>query len=551
MSQQELPVRAARGPGLRCRGWRQETLLRMLENNLELAERPEDLVVYAGRAKAARDWESYRVLVAALRRLESSETLVVQSGKPVGVWETGGRGPLVVMANGNLTGGATQEEAWQLMDAGLTIWPGMTAAAWQYIGSQGIVQGTYETFAAVGRRHFGGSLAGRTVLTGGCGGMGGAQPLAGVLAGASILVAEVRRDRLERRLATGFLETVTDSLPEALARWREAAARGKPTSIGLVANVVEVLEHLLASGFTPDVVTDQTTTDPRDGYCPAGMTPAAVDELRRHDPDQLVARARETLARHGRALLDLRDRGAIVFEYGNWLRREAARAGVSDALTLASFVVEYIRPLFCEGVGPFRWIAVQGDPAAIATIDELAADLFADDPRVVAWLEKATRIPQQGLPARICWLGHGQRAALAGAVNALVAAGRIPGPVAFTRDHLDAASASIPERETEAMHDGSDKISDWALLDALLTGAAGADLVALHGLAGRSQSAGVTVIADGSAPAAERLTRVLDADTGLGVLRYADAGYALARDAARRHGLGMAAWLATDRPEAP
>jgi urocanate hydratase len=521
----------------------------MLENNLEIGERPEDLVIYAGRGKAARDWESYHRITEALRYLEEDETLVIQSGKPVGIWRTHPAAPLVVMANGNVTAGPSPEEFYELLDAGLTIWPGMTAAAWQYIGAQGIVQGTYESFMAAGRTFFGGSLAGRTILTGGCGGMGGAQPLAGKLAGASILVAEVHSERLRRRKDTGYLDEYTADVSGAIEQWLTAARGGVARSVGVVANVVEVMEALLERGILPDIVTDQTTTDPRDGYCPVGLSALETTRLRADAPDELVALARQTLARHARAMLEFQRRGSIVFEYGNWLRREALRAGVEEAMEIPSFVTLFIRPMFCEAIGPFRWIAISGSEATIATIDALFAELFSDVPRVTEWLEKAKTIAFTGLPARICWLGHHERTRAALAVNDLIRAGTLEGPVAFTRDHLDAGSASIPERETEAMADGSDAISDWALLNALLNGAAGADLIALHGLAGRSQSAGVTLVADGSAEAAERIERVLEADTGLGILRYADAGYGAAAAAAERNDLGIERQLAARRPQ--
>ena len=521
----------------------------MLENNLEIGERPEDLVIYAGRGKAARDWESYHRITEALRYLEEDETLVIQSGKPVGIWRTHPAAPLVVMANGNVTAGPSPEEFYELLDAGLTIWPGMTAAAWQYIGAQGIVQGTYESFMAAGRTFFGGSLAGRTILTGGCGGMGGAQPLAGKLAGAAILVAEVHSERLRRRKDTGYLDEYTADVSGAIEQWLTAARGGVARSVGVVANVVEVMEALLERGILPDIVTDQTTTDPRDGYCPVGLSALETTRLRADAPDELVALARQTLARHARAMLEFQRRGSIVFEYGNWLRREALRAGVEEAMEIPSFVTLFIRPMFCEAIGPFRWIAISGSEATIATIDALFAELFSDVPRVTEWLEKAKTIAFTGLPARICWLGHHERTRAALAVNDLIRAGTLEGPVAFTRDHLDAGSASIPERETEAMADGSDAISDWALLNALLNGAAGADLIALHGLAGRSQSAGVTLVADGSAEAAERIERVLEADTGLGILRYADAGYGAAAAAAERNDLGIERQLAARRPQ--
>jgi urocanate hydratase len=523
----------------------------MLENNLEIGERPEDLVIYAGRGKAARDWTSYHEIVEALHHLGEDETLVIQSGKPVGIWQTQHAAPLVVMANGNVTAGPSPEEFYALLDAGLTIWPGMTAAAWQYIGPQGIVQGTYESFMAAGRTYFGGSLAGRTILTGGCGGMGGAQPMAGKLAGASILVAEVNEERLRRRQDSGYLDGYTTDLSSAIDRWLATARGGEAGSVGVVANVVEVMEMLLERRMTPDIVTDQTTTDPRDGYCPIGLSASEAERLRVDDPDELVVLARTTLARHVRAMLEFRRRGAVVFEYGNWLRREALRAGVDDAMEIPSFVTLFIRPMFCEAIGPFRWIAISGSEATITRIDSLLTEMFSDVPRVTQWLAKAKSIAFTGLPARICWLGHHERTRAALAVNELIGSGAIEGPVAFTRDHLDAGSASIPERETEAMIDGSDAIADWALLNAMLNGAAGADLIALHGLAGRSQSAGVTLIADGSSGAAERIERVLETDTGLGILRYADAGYQAATAAAERNGLGIERQLAARRADGP
>ncbi|MGH9294488.1 MAG: urocanate hydratase, partial [Acidimicrobiales bacterium] len=455
-------------------------------------------------------------------------------------WRTQPDAPLVVMANGNIAGGPSTEEFYQLLDAGLTIWPGMTAAAWQYIGAQGIVQGTYETFMAAGRKYFGGSLAGRTILTAGCGGMGGAQPLAAVMAGASLLVAEVRTDRLRRRVESAYLEESCTDVSQAIERWLGAARDRTPRSTGVVANIVDLMATVIDRGLAPDIVTDQTTTDPRDGYYPSGLSASEADLLRSEAPEERIHLAQASIAQHMRMMLELQRRGSVVFEYGNWLRREAMRAGVERAMEVPSFVTEFIRPMFCEGIGPFRWLAISGSAATIEAIDELVAKMLSGTPRVTSWLEKAGVIAFTGLPARTCWLGHGERTQVALAVNDLIASGAIEGPVAFTRDHLDAGSASIPERETEDMADGSDAISDWALLNAMLNGSAGADLVALHSLAGRSQSAGVTIVADGTPGAAARIGRVLDADTGLGILRYADAGYDAAKRAAERNGLGLA-----------
>jgi urocanate hydratase len=544
----EAPIRegrprvvAQRGAQLRCKGWKQEVLLRLLENNLENGERPEDLVVYMSAARAARDWPSFDRIVAVLKDLAGDETLVIQSGKPIARFRTHSRAPRVVMANGLVTGRWSDEETvFRLERAGLTITPGMTAAAWQYIGSQGIVQGTWQSFAGAGERHFGGSLAGRVILTAGCGGMGGAQPLAGKMAGAATLVVEVDPARMARRIQTGYLDRMTHALDEALgwiAELREARRAG---SVGLVGNVADVHETLLGKGFQPDVVTDQCTVDPYRGYVASGLSPAEMEALVRSDPPEALMRATATLRRHARALLEFRDRGALVFEYGNTLRMRAADAGVEEALTLDSFVTLFIRPLFCEGIGPFRWIAASGAPEDIDVIDALIAELFPAGHRLRRWIALAREhVKFQGLPARIGWLGHGERSRLALAVNAAVADGRIRAPVAFTRDHLDAGSVASPFRETEKMQDGSDAIADWPVLNALLACANGADLVALHANGGRMVSAGETAIADGSPEAAERLQAVLDGDTGLGIARYADAGYAAALEACQRHNIGL------------
>jgi urocanate hydratase len=538
-------VRAQRGPGLRCRGWRQEALLRMLENTVENAERPDQLVVYGALAKAARDWPSFDRIVAALRALEEGRTLVVQSGKPVGVFRTAPAAPLVLMATSNLVGRwATAEHFYELERRGLIIWGGYTAADWQYIGSQGIVQGTYQTFAAVAEAHFGGSLAGRLVVTAGLGGMGGAQPLAIVLAGGVALCVEVDPARIRRRLETGYLDRETGSLEEALG-WADAArARGEALSIGLLGNAAHVLPALARRGVVPDVVTDQTSAhDLLYGYVPPDVTLEHAARLREREPEALIAAARHAVARHVRTMLDWQAAGAVAFEYGNNIRAQAAEAGVADAFAIPIFTRRYIRPLFCRGIGPFRWVAISGDPRDIAWIDDRVLADFPDNRIVASWIRLAReRVRFQGLPARIAWLGHGERARLALSVNRAVAEGRLAGPVAFTRDHLDAGGVAQPFRETEGMPDGSDAVADWPLLDALLTCASGADLVAIHGggggYAGYYQSAGLTVIADGTEAAARRLAAALDADTGLGILRYADAGCPEAVAAARAHGLG-------------
>ncbi|MBD9597369.1 urocanate hydratase [Ensifer sp. ENS05] len=532
---------AQRGTQLRCKGWRQEAILRLLENNLENAENPADLVVYMSWAKAARDWESFEQAVAALKRLEEDQTLVMQSGRPVGLFPSQGTTPLVLMANGNVVGGWAGDDDYRALERkGLTIMPGMTAAAWQYIGSQGILQGTYETFMTAARMHFGGTLAGRLIVTGGCGGMSGAQPLAGQLAGAATLVVEVDEKRVRRRIDTGYCQRLTHDLEEALAWCSEARAAGVGISVGLVGNIADVLVQLVEKGITPDIVTDQTIADPVAGYVPGGMSVEEAAGLRKADPDTLKARANETLIAHVSAMLTLKERGAVVFEYGNNLRKYASQAGLKTAFGFGSFIEAYIRPLFCEGVGPFRWIAASGEPGDIHMIDDLILDMFPSDHRISSWIRTARdHVQFTGLPARIGWLGLGERRNLALAVNELVAKGQLKGPIAFTRDHLDSGSATLPHRETENMADGSDAISDWPILNALLNCASGADLVAVHGMGNWAQSAGVTTIATGTQDAAARLARVMDNDTGIGVLRHASAGYETAREKARTAGIGI------------
>jgi urocanate hydratase len=532
-------VKAGRGATLRCKGWRQEAILRLLENNLENAEDPDNLVIYMSIARAARDWNSFDRIVSTLSTMSEDQTFVVQSGKPIGVFPGQSTTPLVIMANGNIVGEWSNEEnRRKLDDKGLTIMPGMTAGAWQYIGSQGILQGTYETFMAVARSHFGGTLAGRLLLTAGCGGMGGAQPLAGKLAGASTLVVEVDQARIDRRIASGYCDHSADNLEEAIRLWQAARDQRRPLALALRANAAAVLPAIAERGIVPDIVTDQTFPDPLKGYVPLELSLEEAHAMRKRDPEKLIGLARRSIAAHLRAMLGFLDRGSIAFEYGNGLRAEAKAAGVEDAFKMRSFVDLYIRPLFCQGIGPFRWIAVSGDPQDIYTIDDMILRSFSSNHPIVSWIEKAQdHVKFTGLPARIGWLGYGERSRLALMVNEAVAEGKISGPIAFTRDHLDSGSAAMPHRETENMRDGSDAIADWPLLNALLNCASGADLVAIHGLGSRGVSAGVTVIADGNSATAARLQRVLDGDPGIGVLRHADAGYDLAVEQAARTGL--------------
>lgn len=532
-------VTAARGLNLRCRGWRQETILRMLENNLENAEDPDNLVIYMSVAKAARDWESFDRIVGTLSRLETDQTLAMQSGKPVGVFPGQSTTPLVIMANGNLVGRWSNDEKRREYEAaGLTISTGMTAAAWQYIGSQGILQGTYETFMSAARIHFGGDLSGRLLVTAGLGGMSGAQPLAGLMAGAATLVVEVDRARIERRISTGYLQDWTDDLDDALKRVAAAQQRREGISLAYLGNIADVLPVLIERGIVPDILTDQTYPDPLKGYVPVGYTVEEARAAQTDDPERLMADSSASVRRHVEAMLTLRDQGALTFEYGNGLRAQAEAAGVHRAFEIGSFVDLFIRPLFCQGIGPFRWIAPSGDPEDIHAIDDLIEESFSPNHRIVQWIRKARHhVKFTGLPARIGWLGYGERSKLALLVNDAVRDGRISAPIAFTRDHLDSGSAALPHRETENMADGSDAISDWPILNALLNCSSGADLVAIHGLGDRGVSAGVTVIADGTEDAAARLVRVLDGDTGIGVLRHADAGYETARAKAAEEGL--------------
>lgn len=535
-------IKAQRGNLLRCKGWRQESILRMLENNLENGEDPENLIIYTG-ARAARSWADYDRIVGALQALEADETLICQSGRAVAKFRSHVRAPRVVMANGNVLGRwGTPDQFHELEQKGLTVTPGMTAAAWQYIGSQGILQGTYQSFMGAGQQFFDGDLRGRLILTAGCGGMGGAQPLAGKLAGAAILVVEPSRARIERRIASGYCDRITEDLEEALRWVLDAKASRSALSVGLVGNAAVVHPLLLERGIIPDIVTDQVNTDPYRGYIPAGMTPEEAAALAQSDQAERKRRAEASLVVHARAMLEFRRRGAIVFEYGNGLRLRTADLGETEMLSMESFVTMFIRPLFCDGYGPFRWLAISGDPQDIAEIDGIVEETFSHNHSINHWIPLAREhVHFTGLPARIGWLGHGERSLLATRVNEAVAQGRTKGPIAFTRDHLDAGSVANPFRESEKMQDGSEAISDWPILNALLACANGADLVAVHSRGGYSnQSAGQTTIADGDPLSAERLRAVLDGDTGIGIMRHAEAGYERALTNKANFGLGFA-----------
>jgi urocanate hydratase len=535
-------IHAPRGATLRCQGWHQEAALRMLHNNLdpEVAENPDELIVYGGTGRAARDWPSFHAIVRALESLANDETLLVQSGRPVGIFRTHPESPRVLLANSNLVGHwSNWDEFNRLEKMGLTMYGQMTAGSWIYIGSQGIVQGTYETFAALARKHFGGSLAGKLVVSGGMGGMGGAQPLAATMNGARFLGIDVDPARIQRRLATGYCDRMARSLDEAL----ELLAGPEAISVALVGNCADVLPEMARRGITPDVLTDQTSAhDPLHGYVPNGMPHAEALLLRARQPGEYVARSVAAMGVHVQAMLELRKAGAVTFDYGNNLRTQAKNAGVERAFDIPGFVPEYIRPLFCEGRGPFRWVALSGDPADIYRTDELAADIFPRDETLARWLPLARRrIQFQGLPARICWLGYGERAEFGLAINRLVRNGELKAPIVIGRDHLDTGSVASPFRETEGMRDGSDAIADWPLLNALVNTAAGASWVSIHNGGGvgigYSQHAGMVVVADGTEEMDRRLERVLTSDPGLGVVRHADAGYPEAIRFAETHGI--------------
>lgn len=536
-------IRAPRGATLSCKGWHQEAALRMLMNNLdpEVAERPDDLVVYGGTGQAARNWECFHAIVRSLHALENDETLLIQSGKPVGVFRTHSEAPRVLIANANLVGlWSNWDEFHRLEKLGLTMYGQMTAGSWIYIGSQGIVQGTYETFAAAGRKHFAGDLKGKWILSGGMGGMGGAQPLAATMAGASFLGVDVDAARIDKRIRSGYCDRVARDLDEALSIIQAACKQGDAISVGLAANCADIVPELADRGIIPDIVTDQTSAhDPLNGYVPNGMTLEAARALRQRGPEDYLRRSMDAIARHVDGMLRLQRAGAVTFDYGNNIRTHAKSAGVQEAFNIPGFVPEYIRPMFCEGRGPFRWVALSGDPEDIRRTDRLVLEMFADNPDLVRWIRLAAeRIHFQGLPARICWLGYGERAAFGLAMNALVRSGEIKAPIVIGRDHLDAGSVASPYRETEGMRDGSDAISDWPLLNALVNTAAGASWVSIHNGGGvgigYAEHAGMVVIADGSEESDRRLSRVLTSDPGTGVMRHVDAGYAEAIDVARQ-----------------
>jgi len=541
-------VRAPRGTEISCRGWQQEAALRMLMNNLdpEVAERPEELVVYGGSGKAARNWECFEAIVATLKRLGDDETLLVQSGKPVVVFRTHADAPRVLLANSLLVPHwATADEFRRLEGLGLTMYGQMTAGSWIYIGTQGILQGTFETLAECARQRFGGSLAGRLTVTAGLGGMGGAQPLAVTMNEGVCLIAEVDRTRIERRLATRYLDTVAPDIRTGVRQALEARDRRQAISIAVEANAVDLLEHLVAEGIVPDVLTDQTSAhDALQGYVPHGFSYEEAMELRRADPQAYIDRSMASMAAHVRAMLALQERGAVTFDYGNNLRGQALTVGVDNAFDIGGFVPLFIRPLFCEGKGPFRWAVLSGDPEDLAATDEAILATFPEDQALARWIRLAReRVAFQGLPARICWLGYGERAKAGKVFNDLVASGRVKAPIVIGRDHLDCGSVASPNRETEGMRDGSDAIADWPVLNALVNAVNGATWVSVHhgggvGI-GYSLHAGMVIVADGTEAAARRLERVLTGDPGMGVVRHADAGYPEALDFARRHGVDL------------
>jgi len=539
------PVRAPRGSELSAKSWQTEAPLRMLMNNLdpEVAERPDDLVVYGGTGRAARSWEAFDAMVRTLRGLEADETMLVQSGKPVGVFRTHEWAPRVLIANSNLVPEwGTWEEFRRLEALGLTMYGQMTAGSWIYIGTQGILQGTFECFAEIARRRFGGSLAGTITLTAGLGGMGGAQPLAVTMNDGVALCIDVDPTRVQRRIETRYLDEVADSLEDAIERSVRAKAERRAVSIGVVANAADAVPRLLELGFPADIVTDQTSAHDPLSYVPADLTAEAVEELRRSNPEELIRRARASMAAHCEAMVGFQDAGSEVFDYGNSLRAEAVLGGFDRAFDYPGFLPAYIRPLFCEGKGPFRWVALSGDPADIAVTDQAVLDEFPDDEDLARWIHLAgERVAFQGLPARICWLGYGERQRLGLRFNELVRTGKVSAPIVIGRDHLDSGSVASPYRETEAMADGSDAIADWPLLNALVNTASGATWVSIHhgggvGI-GRSIHAGMVCVADGTELAAQKLERVLTVDPGMGVIRHADAGYERARDVAAERGV--------------
>lgn len=537
-----MKIRAPRGPKLTCKGWHQEAAMRMLMNNLdeEVGEKPAELIIYGGSGKAARNWDCYHAIVSALQNLENDETLLVQSGKPVGVFRTHEYAPRVLIANANLVGNWDNWTEFRRLEAlGLMMYGQMTAGSWIYIGSQGIVQGTYETFASMARMHFDGDLRGRILLSGGLGGMGGAQPLAATMLGAAFLGIDVDPERIRKRLRTEYCQHISYDLEEALKLVQDAAHRKEAISVGLVGNCAEVLPELVRRGFTPDALTDQTSAhDPLNGYVPAGVTLEEAARLRRDNPDEYVRRSMDSIATHVRAMLALQSKGAITFDYGNNIRGHALKAGVTNALDFPGFVPAYIRPLFCEGRGPFRWAALSGDPADIAATDDLVLEMFPENESLCNWIRLAReRIRFQGFPARICWLGYGERAAFGLRMNDLVKSGKVKAPIVIGRDHLDCGSVASPYRETESMKDTSDAVADWPILNALLNTASGASWVSFHdgggvGI-GYSMHAGQVTVADGTPEMARRIERVLTNDPGIGIARHVDAGYEKAAEFAR------------------
>ena len=539
-------VRAPRGTEISCKGWTQEAALRMLMNNLDpdVAEHPGRLVVYGGTGRAARNWPSFDAIVDCLRRLDDDETLLVQSGKPVGVFTTHERAPRVLIANSNLVGRwATWEHFRELEKKGLVMYGQMTAGSWIYIGTQGILQGTYETFGAMAAKHFDGTLRGKWVLTGGMGGMGGAQPLAATMNEGSMLCVEVDETRIQRRLDTGYCDRMTHDLDEALKMIEGASESKSPISIGLVGNCAEILPELVERNIVPDIVTDQTSAhDPLQGYVPAGLSLAEAQNLRMDDPDEYVRRSMDSMRKHCEAIVALQEAGAIAVDYGNNLRGYAEDAGFAGAFSYPGFVPAYIRDLFCEGKGPFRWVALSGDPADIHRTDDLILEMFPEDEHLCRWIRMANeKVAFQGLPSRICWLGQGARARFGLAINDLVASGEISAPIVIGRDHLDTGSVASPNRETEAMLDGTDAVADWPILNALLNTASGSSWVSFHhgggvGI-GNSLHAGQVIVADGTDEMAKRIERVLTNDPGIGVARHADAGYEIARETAEREKL--------------
>jgi urocanate hydratase len=539
-------VRAPRGTSISCRSWQQEAALRMLMNNLDpdVGERPQDLVVYGGIGKAARNWECYEAIVRSLRELGNDETLLVQSGKPVGVFRTTPDAPRVLISNSMLVPAwATWEHFYELDRKGLMMFGQMTAGSWIYIGTQGILQGTYETLAEAARQHFGGTLKGRLVVTAGLGGMGGAQPLAATMNEGVLVAAEVDRRRIERRLETRYLDVMVESVDEAIARALAAGADGRPLSIGVLGNAADVLPEIVRRGLVPDLVTDQTSAhDPLNGYVPNRMTYEQALTLRKEDPARYMAEARRSMGEHVRAMLDLKARGSVVFDYGNNIRAEAKKAGVENAFDFPGFVPAYIRPLFCEGKGPFRWACLSGELDDLRATDDAVLETFPNDRSLARWITLAReRVKPQGLPSRICWLGYGERSRMGLVFNELVRTGRVKAPIVIGRDHLDAGSVASPNRETEGMRDGSDAVADWPILNALLNAVSGATWVSVHhgggvGM-GYSIHAGMVVVADGTPEAAARLERVLTTDPGTGVMRHADAGYPRAIEVARERGV--------------